>query len=161
MYTVSEEPDGRRWHAAAQFLYPYKSERASEALTIAEHDFKLKPGTRLWDRGSMDLIQSDGRRLRLTMKPKTTLYMAGGGYSYLGGWRHGQYHGPLVVETETWDLIDPAVVQKAGVHTQSICDYDVEGIDGIGVGHGVFEFLLLGSYFPYGLKTWSDVAPAS
>ena len=108
MYTVSEEPDGKRWHSAAELLYPYASGRAPEPLTVAAHDFKLKPGTRLWERGSMDLLTADGAPVTITMTPKSTLYMAGGGYAYMGGWRHGQYHGPLVVEGETWDLTDPA-----------------------------------------------------
>ncbi|MEK7692564.1 MAG: hypothetical protein AAB349_00055 [Chloroflexota bacterium] len=160
MYTVSEEPDGKRWHAAAELLYPYASGRAPEPLTVAEHDFKLKAGTRLWDRGSMKLLTQDGSPVRITATPKSTLYMAGGGYSYLGGWRHGQYHGPLVVEGEAWDLTDPATIQKAGVHTQTVCDFAVEGLGDIGTGHGVFEFLALGTYLPYGFKTFADVAPA-
>lgn len=159
MYTVSEESDGKRWHSAAELLYPSGSGRAPESLTVADHDFKLKPGTRLWERGTMNLRTADGKPVKITMTPKSTLYMAGGGYSYTGGWRHGQYHGPLVVEGDTWDLTDPAVVQKAGIHTQTICDYAVEGLGDIGTGHGIFEFLLLGSYLPYGFKTWSDVAP--
>jgi hypothetical protein len=159
MYTVSENPDGSRWHSAAELLYPRTSGRPPEPLTVLEHDFKLKSGTRLWERGSMKLARPDGALVEITMTPKTTLYMAGGGYSYAGGWRHGQYHGPLVVEGETWDLTDPAIVAKAGVHTQTVCDYKVEGLGDVGTGHGIFEFLLLGSYFPYGLKTWSDVAP--
>ena len=93
------------------------------------------------------------------MEPKQTLYMAGGGYSYLGGWRHGQYHGPLVVETETWDLTDSAIIPKLGVHTQTICDFHVEGLGDIGVGHGIFEFLSLGAYLPYGFRSFGDVAP--
>jgi hypothetical protein len=159
MYTVSEEPDGKRWHSAAEILHPSASGRAPEPLTVLDHDFKLKPGTRLWERGSMKLATADGSAVTITMAPKSTLYMAGGGYAYMGGWRHGQYHGPLVVEGEMWDLTDPAVVQKAGIHTQTICDYAVEGLGDIGTGHGIFEFLLLGSYAPYGFKTWSDVAP--
>ena len=160
MYTVSEEPDGKRWHSAAEILHPYASGRAPEPLTILDHDFKLKPGTRLWERGSMKLATADGSPVTITMTPKSTLYMAGGGYAYQGGWRHGQYHGPQVVEGETWDLTDPVVVRNAGIHTQTICDYAVEGLGDIGTGHGIFEFLLFGSYVPYGFKTWSDVAPS-
>jgi hypothetical protein len=159
MYTVSENGDGSRWHSAAEFLYPYHAGRDVEPLIVTAHDFKVKPGTRLWAGGSMSLSTHDGKPIRISMKPKTTLYMAGGGYSYLGGWRHGQYHGPLAVETETWDLTDEATVAKAGVHTQTICDYTVEGVDGLGAGHGIFEFLVLGSYMPYGWKTFADVAP--
>ena len=159
MYTVSENTDGSRWHAAAELLYPRSTGRAPEPLTILDHDFKLKSGTRVWERGSMKLATTDGTPVAITVTPKSTLYMAGAGYAYLGGWRHGQYHGPLVVEGETWDLTDEATVQKAGVHTQTVCDYEVQGLGDIGTGHGVFEFLVLGSYFPYGFKTFSDVAP--
>ena len=49
-------------------------------------------------------------------------------------------------------------LQKAGVHTQTACDFHVEGIDDLGTGHGVFEFLLLGAYAPYGFKSFGDVA---
>ena len=159
MYTVSEETDGKRWHSAAELLYPVGSGRAPESLTITEHDFKLKSGTRLWERGTMTLRTADGKPVKITMTPKSTLYMAGGGYAYMGGWRHGQYHGPLVVEGETWDLTDPSVVRNAGIHTQTICDYAVEGLGDIGTGHGIFEFLLFGAYLPYGFKSWNDVAP--
>jgi hypothetical protein len=161
MYTVSENGDGSRWHAAAEWLFPHEAGREAEPLIVGAHKFEIKPGTRLWKGGSFAMSTHDGRPINVSMKPKTTLYMAGGGYSYMGGWRHGQYHGPLVVETETWDLRDPETVAKAGVHTQTICDYVVEGdgVDGIGQGVGIFEFLALGSYLPYGWKTFADVAP--
>jgi hypothetical protein len=94
----------------------------------------------------------------MTLEPKSTIYMAGAGYAYMGGWRHGQYHGPLAVEGESWDLTDPAVTQKLMGQTETVCDYRVEGIDGIGTGHGIIEFLLLGAYQPYGFNAWSDVA---
>jgi hypothetical protein len=40
-----------------------------------------------------------------------------------------------------------------------VCDFRVDGLD-VGTGHGVFEFLSLGAYLPYGFKTFADVAPA-
>ena len=64
----------------------------------------------------------------------------------------------LVVEGETWDLTDPGVLAKAGAHTQTVCDFHVEGLGEIGTGHGVFEFLSLGAYEPYGFKSFGDVA---
>jgi hypothetical protein len=158
MYTCSEDGDGSRWHSAAELLHPYESAKASERLTVVGHDVTLKSKTRLFERGSYRVATADGKEATVTMTPKQTLYMAGGGYSYLGGWRHGQYHGPLVVETETWDLTDAAIIPKLGVHTQTICDFHVEGLD-IGVGHGIFEFLSLGAYLPYGFKSFGDVAP--
>ncbi len=152
MYTVTEDGDGSRWHAA--------SERKAQPLTVVRHDLTLKPGTRIFESGSFQLLGPNGEPAKVTMTPKQTLYMSGGGYSYMGGWRHGQYHGPLVVETESWDLTDPAVVPKMGVHTQTICDFTTEGLGDIGTGHGIFEFLSLGAYLPYGFKSFGDVAPA-
>lgn len=159
MYTCSEDGDGSRWHAAAEVLHPYDSGRDPQPLQVVGHDLSLKPGTRLFDRGSYDVMGADGAPVRITMDPKITLYMSGGGYAYLGGWRHGQYHAPLAVETETWDLTDPSLIPKLGVHTQTICDFHVEGLGDVGVGHGIFEFLSLGAYLPYGFKSFGDVAP--
>ena len=104
MYTCSEDGDGSRWHSAAEVLHPYDAGREPEPLRVVGHDLKLKPGTRLFERGTYDVARPDGALVRVTMDPKITLYMSGGGYAYLGGWRHGQYHAPLAVETETWDL---------------------------------------------------------
>jgi hypothetical protein len=159
MYTCSEDGDGSRWHSTAELLYPYDTGKAPEPLTVVGHDLTLRSKTRLFDRGSYRVATADGNVATVRMEPKQTLYMAGGGYSYLGGWRHGQYHGPISVETETWDLTDAALIPKLGVHTQTICDFQVEGLGGIGVGHGIFEFLSLGAYLPYGFKTFGDLAP--
>jgi hypothetical protein len=160
MYTCSEDYDGSRWHTASQLLWPHGDARAPEQLAVTGHDLTLKPGTRLFDHGKLSVARRDGSPVTIDMKPKSTIMMSGAGYSYLGGWRHAQYHGPLAVEGEVWDLTDPATVQKAGVHTQTVCDFHVDGLDGLGTGHGVFEFLLLGAYEPYGFKTFGDVAPA-
>jgi hypothetical protein len=158
MYTCSEDGDGSRWHTASELLYPYAADKPPEPLAVVGHELKLKPGTRLFERGTLRVARRDGTPVTITMEPKSTIYMAGAGYAYLGGWRHAQYHGPLAVEGETWDLTDAATVQKAGVHTQTVCDYRVDGLGGIGTGHGVFEFLSLGAYLPYGFKSFGDVA---
>jgi hypothetical protein len=158
MYTCSEEPDGTRWHGAGELLHAYGNGMPSEQLSVVGHDLKLIPGTRTFDRGSVTMARRDGTLVKMTMEPKATLYMAGAGYAYLGGWRHGQYHGPLVVEGESWDLTDDAVTKKLMGQTETVCDYTVEGIDGLGTGHGIIEFLLLGAYLPYGFKSFGDVA---
>lgn len=157
MYTCSEDPDGTRWHAAAEVLYPYAQERAPEQLAVTGHEIKMLPGTRTFERGTLLMARRDGTPVRMTLEPKSTLYMAGAGYAYMGGWRHGQYHGPLAVEGETWDLTDASVTQKLMGQTETVCDYTVEGVD-LGTGHGILEFLLLGAYEPYGFAKWSDVA---
>jgi hypothetical protein len=159
MYTCSEEPDGTPWHSAAEVLHPYEAAREPERLKVVGHELKLKSGTRLFDTGTLRLACPDGAPVTVTMEPKLTLYMSGGGYAYLGGWRHGQYHAPLAVETETWDLTDPNLIPRLGTHTQTICDFHVDGLGDIGTGHGIFEFLSLGAYLPYGFKSFGDVAP--
>jgi hypothetical protein len=158
MFTCSEDPDGTRWHAAAELLHAYGKELPHEKLTVVSHDLKLVPGTRTFERGSVTMARRDGTLVKMTMEPKQTLYMACAGYAYMGGWRHGQYHGPLAVEGESWDLTDASVRQKLMGQTETVCDYIVEGIDGIGTGHGIIEFLLLGAYQPYGFNAWNDVA---
>jgi hypothetical protein len=158
MYTVSEDGDGSRWHAASELLYPQSTGRPAQPLKVLDHDLKLKPGTRLFHSGSFRVAGPDGKPATITMTPKQTLYMSGGGYAYLGGWRHGQYHGPLALETETWDLTDGNLIAKLGAHTQTICDFHVDGLGDLGVGHGIFEFLSLGAYLPYGFKSFGDVA---
>ena len=160
MFTCSEDPDGTRWHAAAELLPTYDNERPSEPLTVVAHDIKMVPGTRTFDRGSFTVARQDGSLAKVTMTPRSTLYMAGAGYAYYGGWRHGQYHAPLAVEGETWDLTDGELLGRIGGQTETVCDYTVEGMGDLGTGHGIFEFLLLGSYEPYGFKAWNDVTPA-
>jgi hypothetical protein len=160
MFTCSEDPDGSRWHAAAELLHPYDAEHPPEPLTVVGHDLALRPGTRTFDGGRLFLATRDGKQATVTMTPRTTIYMAGAGYAYLGGWRHGQYHGPLAVEGETWDLTDKELLPRIGGQTETVCDYTVERLGELGTGHGIFEFLLLGAYEPYGFKSWSDVAPA-
>ncbi len=160
MFTCSEDGDGTRWHAASEVLYPYGRNRPPEPLAVVWHDIKLRPGTRTFERGSLLAARRDGGQVKITMEPKSTIYMAGAGYAYLGGWRHGQYHGPLIVEGETWDLTDAELLKRISGQTETVCDYTVEGLGDIGVGHGIFEFLLLGAYEPYGFRAWNDAAPA-
>ena len=160
MFTCSEDASGDRWHAASELLPPYGAEGAPESLRVTGHDIKMRPGSRTFDGAKLHVERADGAPASITCVPKSTIYMAGAGYAYMGGWRHGQYHAPLAVEGEVWDLTDPAVVQKIGGQTETVCDFHTEGLRDLGAGHGIFEFLLLGAYEPYGFKSWNDVAPA-
>jgi hypothetical protein len=158
MFTCSEDPDGTRWHAAAELLHPYAKKLAPEPLTVVSHDIKMVPGTRTFHGGDFTVARRDGTLAKVEMTPKSTLYMAGAGYAYTGGWRHGQYHAPLAIEGETWDLGDASLLQRIGGQTETVCDYKVDGLGDLGTGHGIFEFLLLGAYAPYGFSAWNDVA---
>jgi hypothetical protein len=155
MYTVSENHDGSRWHQAAAWLYPHGSEREQEPLQIVRHDLRLKPGTRLFDGGTVALRDEAARELSLTLEPLSLLHMAGAGYAYGGDlWRHGQYHGELAVEGEAWDLTDAATVARLAGQNETVCRATVDGM----TGYGILEFILFGLYEPYGFKTPVDVA---
>jgi len=158
LITCSENGDGSRWHAATELVWAESTGKPPEPLTFVSHDIKMVPGTRTFQRGSVTLARRDGTPVTVRMEPKTTLYMAAVGYAYFGGWRHGQYHGPLVVEGETWDITDKELLPRISGQTETVCDYHVEGLGDVGVGHGIIEFLLLGAYEPYGFKQWNDVA---
>jgi hypothetical protein len=155
MYTVSENHDGSRWHEAAARLYPYGSEAKEEALSIVSHDLKLKSGTRIFESGTVVVGEPRGGESTLRFEPLSLLHMAGAGYSYGGDlWRHAQYHGPLAVEGETWDITDPAVVAKVGGQNETVCRVT----QGDRTGYGIFEFILFGLYEPYGFRSLADVA---
>ena len=155
MYTVSENHDGSRWHEAAARLYPYDAGREPDTLSVVRHALRLKPGTRIFDGGTVLLRESDGRETTLELEPLSLLHMAGAGYSYMGDlWRHGQYHGPLAVEGEVWDVTDPAFVAKLAGQTETVCRVR----HGDQTGYGIFEFILFGLYEPYGFTSLTDVA---
>jgi len=155
MYTCSEDSDGSRWHAAAARLYPYASGRDHEPLEVVRHELRLKPGTRLFDGGSLVFREAGGREFSLALEPITLLHMAGAGYAYLGDlWRHAQYHGELAIEGEVWDLTDAATLARIAGQNETVCRGSLDGQ----TGYGIFEFLLLGLYEPYGFKSPFDVA---
>ncbi len=155
MYTVSENHDGSRWHEAAARLYPYDTGREAEPLAVVAHDWRLKPGSRLFDGGSARLREAGGREATLTLEPLSLLHMAGAGYAYQGDlWRHGQYHGDPAVEGETWDLTDPATVARVAGQSETVCRATLDGQ----TGYGIFEFILFGLYEPYGFATPLDMA---
>jgi hypothetical protein len=152
MYTVSEHHDGSRWHEAAARLYPYDANRAEEKLSVVRHDLRMKPGTRTFDGGRVTLGESSGSEIVLDLEPLSLLQMAGAGYAYQGDlWRHGQYHGELAIDGESWDLTDEALVRRVSGQNETVCRVR----SGDRTGYGIFEFILFGQYDPY-----SSPAPA-
>jgi len=155
MYSVAENGDGSRWHEAAARLYPYGSERAEEPLAIVRHDLKLKPGTRIFDGGSVTLREQQGRELTVSLEGLALLHMAGAGYAVGADlWRHGQYRGDPAVDGEVWDVTDPAVVARVAGQNETVCRATVDGK----TGYGIFELILAGLYEPYGFRSLADVA---
>lgn len=155
MYTISENPDGSRWHEAAARLHLYAADRETSHLEIVRHELRLKSGTRLFDGGTIVLREPGGKEHTVRLEPLTMLHMAGAGYAYGGDlWRHGQYHGELAVEGETWDLTDPATLARIAGQNQTVCRVEADGQ----TGYGIFELILFGLYEPYGFAKITDVA---
>ena len=98
----------------------------------------------------------DGSEMTVELEPVTLLHMAGAGYSYMGDlWRHGQYHGELEVESETWDISDQEFVKRLAGQNQTVCKVTADGLS----GYGIFELIIFGLYEPYGFRSLADVAP--
>lgn len=153
LYTVSEQRDGTRWHEAGAVCYPYGSDKEPVPWMEMRHRLTFVPGTRTFAGGELWLRAADGREFHINGRPLTTLYMSGVGYG--GIWRHGMYRGQLAVEGERWDLRDPDTVRRvAGLH-EVLCEWTIAGGP---VGYGVFEFLCLGPYDPYGFAGPDDGA---
>lgn len=154
-YTISENPDGTRWHQNVERMRG--SEPGSgERLTLVRHDLRLKPGSRVFDGGRLTLRERDGREFDVEFVPRHVLYMAGAGYALVSGWRHAQYHGPLAVEGEVWDLRDPETLAKIQGQNETVCDVLYDGKR----GSGIFELLVIGPYEPWGLTGLLEGAPA-
>jgi hypothetical protein len=143
-YSLNEYADGRRWHQSAA-IYPHGFE-PEPVLYDVRHCETLVPGTRQLAGVSLELVGGDGTTIPITAEPLMTTYMAGIGYG--PPWRHGQYHGPLVVEHEVWNLDDPATRERIFGLTETLCRFEMAGQ----VGYGVFEFLCVGPYAPLGLS---------
>jgi hypothetical protein len=155
LYSVSENHEGARWHEIAVRAHPYGAEGPPDELRVVRHDITMLPGTRVFGGGSLTLAEPEGRELHIEAKPLRVLYMQGAGYAYTTGWRGGQYHAPLVVEGDLWDLRQPGAVERIHVQTETVCEYRA----GDQVGYGPFELICLGAYAPAGFRSPVDTPP--
>jgi hypothetical protein len=67
----------------------------------------------------------------------STAFMRGGLYGGWQGLRQGQPRGPLVVESERWDLSDPSMLAEAAGLNDHVCE--VTDNNGRETGIGIFE----------------------
>lgn len=115
-------------------------------ITAVEHDFRFHPGSARMASGSMRLQCADGESLALEMRELSTMYLRGGGYIGLKGFRHGLWMGPDWRDGETWNLEDAGVLDE--VH--GLNDTVVEVRCGGETGHGIIENLILPPFPRYG-----------
>lgn len=155
----NEHGDGSRWHDGG-FAAPLLSGDTEpwlqpvERMRDVEHRLVLQPGTRWLESAELDFIPWRGDPFTVRLTPIAQFQMSGVGYGH-ARFRHGNWVGEAIVETERTPLseYDPKI--PGNFHVQQI----VRATSGDRVGIGVAELLIIGPYTPLGLNELMDVAP--
>ncbi len=147
LYTVSEYPDGRRWHQSGVLIRPGEDFRHAVGM---EHDIRFEPGTRRFAGATVTLDLGGGEKIVSEYTPKLRFLMPAIGYR--GPWAQGQYKGRLVVEGETWDADDEETAIIHGWLTENLCEVR----SGDRVGRGIFELAVVGPHRQYGFEDAFD-----
>ena len=145
-FVVQERPDGRRIleEAARMPSFAAGGEAATpEDLGRPEHELTFAEGTREIASAVLHLGE-----LKVRVTPLLRLHVGiGTGYGFDADWRHGMYQGPLVVQGVEHDLGDEIGRANLWGLVDSVARFELE--DGT-VGHGLFEYLVLGPHERYG-----------
>lgn len=148
---MHEDRTGRRVLEEAVRVWPEEAGREPEPLGRPDHEIEFVPGTRTPARAVLTFSAPRGEVMRVVVEPLLPIHVAlGCGYGNDHEWRHGMYHGPEVVQSRTYDLADPDVQRRSRGVTDYAARFEME--DGP-VGHGLFEFTILGPYAPYGFES--------
>jgi hypothetical protein len=149
LYTVSEMPDGSRWHESGVILTPYPEASAQEAAV--DHELTFKKGTRHIEGATIHLRPEKGKELSIEFQPLYHFLMKGIGYGE-PKWGHGMWVGPNEVDGTEYDLAseDP----MANLHVQTVSLVTAGRRKGI----GVFEHIVIGPHKRYGFKGTMDPA---
>jgi hypothetical protein len=116
-------------------------------LGAAQHELTFIPGTREVDSAVLRLGD-----LEVTVMPLVRLHVGiGTGYGFDPDWRHGMYQGPLVVQGREWDLTSETGRANLWGLVDAVARFELP--DGT-VGHGLFEYMVLGPYPRYGFGGW-------
>jgi len=149
-FAAQERPDGSRILEEAAAVRSFaggaeEGESASE-LGAPRHELTFVEGTREVDHAVLHLGDT---RVRVT--PLLRVHVGiGSGYGFDQDWRHGMWQGPLKVEGREWDLST-----EDGRAMWGLCDAAARfELDDGTVGHGLFEYLVLGPHHPSGFDTW-------
>jgi hypothetical protein len=125
-----------------------QGEPKSTRITTVEHEYAFHAGSARMKSGRVVFGLQDGRKLAVEMEALTTLYLRGGGYLGCDDFYHGLWMGPSWSAGETWDLSDPAVVERAHGLDDTVCKLSCNGE----TGYGIVENLILPPFPRYGFK---------
>ncbi len=156
---TNEYEDGSRWHDggfAAPLLAgdvePWR--QPVEQMRTVDHRLVLEPGTRWLESAELDFTPWRGDPFTVRLTPLARFQMSGVGYGH-AKFRHGNWVGEAVVETERKALADYDPTELGNFHVQHIVKAEV----GDRVGVGVAELIILGPYESLGLTGIMDVKP--
>lgn len=147
-YIVQERPDGRRvLQEAARVASFAAGGGEAQELGTPQHDLSFVEGTREVERAVLRLGDAEVR-----VTPLLRLHVGiGTGYGFDADWRHGMYQGPLVVQGREWDLTTEMGRANLWGLVDSVARFELD--DG-SIGHGLFEYLVLGPHERYGFEGW-------
>ncbi len=149
LFTVSENPDGSRWHQSGVILTPYPD--ASMQETEVDHDLRFQKGTRWLESATITLRPPQGKDLAIEIKPMYSFLMKGIGYGE-PKWGHGMWVGPDEVDGGQYDLASEPPM--ANLHVQQVSQVTAGRRKGI----GIYEIILMGPHARYGFKELLDPA---
>ena len=151
---VQEERDGTRVLEEAVRV-PNDPTQPAQRLGRPEHDIEFLPHTRAPRRAVLHLTEPDGTKLDVSLEVVLPFYlMKGTGYGFDADWRHGMWHGPLEVQSRSWDLADPEVRGSLfGLMENVVTAVQSNGA----VGMGMLEFACIGPHDRYGFSGWEDM----
>jgi hypothetical protein len=149
LYTVSEQPDGSRWHESGVILKPYPN--ASQEETGVDHQLVFQKGTRHIKGGTITLKPSKGKEMAIEFEPLYHFLMQGIGYME-PKWGHGMWVGPDESTGGEYDLATADPMQHPHVQTVALVTA------GRRKGIGIFEHVIIGPHQKYGFKDTMDPA---
>ncbi len=149
LFTVSELPDGSRWHQAGSILSLYPD--ASETQAAVDHNLVFEPGTRWLKGGKITLAPAAGEPMEITVQPLYHFLMKGLGYGD-PKWGHGMWVGPNEVDGIQYDLAKEKPMEN--LHVQTVSLVKAGNREGI----GIYEVILIGPHKRYGFEGLMDPA---
>lgn len=145
-----EKNDGSIQYLSGSVVNRLDAGTAPVEIVAVEHDFQYHPDSQRMKSGRMIFTCADGKKIDLTMKVLTTMYLRGGAYVGYKGFRHGSYMGEYWEDGEVWNVGDPAVADE--VH--GLDDTVVEIRCGDQVGYGIIENMLFAPFDKYNITKW-------
>ncbi len=146
LYFIGEDAGGKRNMDEAVRVFP-DPDRSEALLLPTRHEIEFDGKSTRVQAATLYFTEPSGPEFAVQVEPLQPVYLsAGTGYGADADWRHGMYQGPLKVESRSYDLTDPAVLDRVTGLNDTLSRYTI----GDAVGYGVFETAVWGPLPRYG-----------